>query len=109
MWARCETAVTSAWGYLSCDQSWQSELRMYVCVIAGGPEGHTFHGYNQANKLQQSMSPLRLVLVWRAVRLDNVWIDLVCKDSMLQLNVLLVEEGAQKKHKEKKSTNKVEY
>lgn len=37
------------------------------------------------------MSPLQLVLVWRAVRLDNVWIDLVCKDSMLQLNVLLNE------------------
>jgi len=33
------------------------------------------------------MSPLQLVLVWRAVTLDNVWIDLVCKDS-IQLKVL---------------------
>lgn len=53
------------------------------------------------------MSPLQLVLVWRAVRLDNVWIDLVCKDSMLQLNVLLNEH--KKAQGEKKSTNKVEY
>lgn len=44
MWARWETAVTGARGYLSsCYQSWQSELRICVCVcvIAGGPEGAT--------------------------------------------------------------------
>lgn len=51
------------------------------------------------------MSPLQLVLVWRAVRLDNVWIDLICKDSMLQLNVT---QRAQKSAR-RKSTNKVEY
>lgn len=51
------------------------------------------------------MSPLQLVLVWRAVTLDNVWIDLVCKDSMLQLNVLLNEH--KKVQGEKKSTKKL--
>lgn len=51
MWARWETAVTGAWGYLSsCYQSWQSELRIYVCVCYSwwtwGSYRHTLHGYN---------------------------------------------------------------
>lgn len=38
MWARWVTAVNGALGYLSSNQSLQNDLRMHVCVNAGGPE-----------------------------------------------------------------------